>query len=95
MRQKILFICTNNSARSQIAEGIMNYFYKDKFKAYSGDIKPTAINPYLIQVMKEIGIDISNQYSKDIEKFRNKRFDIVITVCDNAKENCPFFPGKK
>jgi len=94
MKQKILVICANNSARSQIAEGFLKKYYRDKFEVFSAGIKPTKINQYAIKVMEEIGIDISNQYSKSIVKFRNIKFDYVITVCNKTKEICPFFPGK-
>ncbi len=93
--QKVLFICTHNSARSQIAEGLLNTIYGDKYEAFSAGIEKTRVNPYAIKVMKEIGIDISNHVSKSIEEFRDMTFDFVVTVCDNAKESCPFFPGKK
>ncbi|UCF50371.1 MAG: arsenate reductase ArsC [Thermoplasmatales archaeon] len=95
MKQKILFLCTQNSARSQIAEGFLKTFYRDKYEVFSAGLRPCSLNPYAVEVMKEIGIDISNQYSKSIYKFKNIRFDIVVTVCDNVKETCPFFPGKK
>jgi arsenate reductase len=78
-----------------MAEGFLNTFYKDKYEASSAGTDPTEINPYAVEVMKELGIDISNNRSKSIEEFRNSIFDIVVTVCDNAKETCPFFPGKK
>ncbi len=92
---KVLFICTGNSARSQIAEGLINNFYSDKFEAFSAGTKPSRINHYAIKVMEEISIDISKQISKSISEFNNVEFDIVITVCDNAKKVCPFFPGAK
>jgi len=92
---KVLFICTGNSARSQIAEGLINNFYGDKFEAFSAGTKPSRINRYAIKVMEEIGIDISKKMSNSISEFNNVKFDIVITVCDNAKKVCPFFPGAK
>jgi arsenate reductase len=94
-KEKVLFLCTNNSCRSQIAEGLLNSIFRERFKAYSAGINPTKVNPYVIEVMKEIGIDLSKHYSKSIEKFKDEIFDFVVTVCDNAKEACPFFPGKK
>ena len=94
-RIKVLFICTGNSARSQIAEGLINNFYGDKFEAFSAGTKPSRINRYAIKVMEEIGIDISKKMSNSISEFNNVKFDIVITVCDNAKKVCPFFPGAK
>ena len=95
MKQKVLFLCTHNSARSQLAEGFLKAFYRDKYESYSAGLQPSKLNPYAVEVMKEIGIDISDHYSKSIEEFKDMKFDIVVTVCDNAKETCPFFPGKK
>jgi len=95
MKKKVLFICTHNSARSQMAEGILQTLYGDRYEAYSAGTQPTKVNPYAIKVMSEIGIDISNHRSKSAEEFRGKEFDYVVTVCDNAKEACPFFPGGK
>ncbi|MCW4027449.1 MAG: arsenate reductase ArsC [Candidatus Bathyarchaeota archaeon] len=93
MKKRVLFVCTHNSARSQIAEGLMNALYHDKYKACSAGIEPTKINSYVIKAMAEIGIDISKHRAKSIEEFRAKHFDYVVTVCDEAKEACPFFPG--
>ena len=95
MKKKVLFVCTHNSARSQMAEGLLNYICGDKYEAYSAGSKPTKINPFSIEALKEIGIDISSHYSKSTEDFSGVKFDYVITVCDNAKETCPFFPGAK
>ena len=94
-KKTVLFLCTNNSARSQMAEGLINSLFKTKYTAYSAGIKPSTVNPYAIEVMKEIGIDLSKHYSKNINDFQGQEFDFVVTVCDNAKETCPFFPGKK
>lgn len=93
-KKKVLFICTHNSCRSQMAEGLLNSIYGTKFEAYSAGLIPTNVNPYAVEVMKEIGIDLSKHYSKSIKDFKDSNFDIVVTVCDNAKETCPFFPGK-
>ncbi len=93
LKKRVLFICTNNSARSQMAEGILNALYGDKYEAYSAGTDPTEINPYAVKVMAEIGIDISKNQSKSIEDLRGLKFDLVVTVCDRAKERCPFFPG--
>ncbi|MEF3244503.1 MAG: arsenate reductase ArsC [Caldisericaceae bacterium] len=93
MKKKVLFICTHNSARSQMAEGLLRALYGDYYEAYSAGTQATRVNPYAIKVMTEIGIDISKQRSKSIEEFRGKEFDYVVTVCDHAKETCPFFPG--
>jgi arsenate reductase len=89
-KKKVLFICTHNSARSQMAEGLLNGLYGDQFEAFSAGTHPSSVNPYAIKVMKEIGIDISKHYSKSIEEFRGIKFDYIVT------EACPFFPdGKK
>jgi len=94
-KKKVLFLCSNNSIRSQMAEGILKTYYKEKYESYSAGIQPTSVNSYAVEVMKEIGIDLSDQYSKSINEFQNEKFDYVITVCNNAKESCPFFPGDK
>lgn len=92
MKKKVLFICTHNSARSQMAEGFLNALHGDKYEAYSAGINPAKVNPYAIEVMAEIGIDVSKHRSKSIEEFRGKNFEYVVTVCDHARETCPFFP---
>jgi arsenate reductase len=78
-----------------MAEGFIRALYSDKYKAYSAGTEPSSVNLYAIRVMKEIGIDISSQRSKSINEFRGQISDYVVTVCDNARETCPFFPGKK
>ncbi|MBN2066156.1 MAG: arsenate reductase ArsC [Candidatus Thermoplasmatota archaeon] len=78
-----------------MAEGLLNTLYKDKYKAFSAGIQKTSVNPYAVEVMKEIGIDISMHYSKTVEDFKGENFDVVVTVCNHAHEACPFFPGKK
>ncbi len=90
----ILFICTHNSARSQMAEAFINNVYRD-YKAYSAGTEPSTLNPYVVTVMAELGIDISGNRSKSVKEFAGKTFDYVVTVCDHAKETCPFFPGRK
>lgn len=92
--KRILVLCTGNSCRSQIAEGYLRYYAKDKAAIFSAGIETHGVNPKAIAVMKEDGIDISSHTSNNIEEYRNVDFDYVITVCDNAKENCPFFPSK-
>jgi len=94
-KKSVLFLCTHNSCRSQIAEGLLNSMYGSSYEAFSAGIEKTKVNPYTVEVMKEIGIDLSKHYSKTINKFQTQEFDIVVTVCDNARETCPFFPGKK
>ena len=93
--KKVLFVCTHNSARSQMAEGFLNALYGDRYEGYSAGIEPTKVNPYAGKVMAEIEIDLSKHRSKSIEEFRGEDFDYVVTVCDHAKEICPFFPGEK
>jgi arsenate reductase len=92
--KSVLFICTNNSARSQMAEAFLNKLCGDKYEAKSAGVTPTQINPYVAKVMAEMGIDLSTHRSKSIMEFEGKTFDYVVTVCDPARENCPFFPGK-
>lgn len=91
--KKILVLCTGNSCRSQIAEGFIRYFARDKAEIYSAGIETHGVNPHAITVMKEDGIDISNHTSNNINEYSDIEFDYVITVCDNAKERCPFFPS--
>ena len=86
MKKKVLLICTHNSARSQMAEGLLNHLYESKYEAYSAGTKPSTVNPYAINAMVEIGIDISKNRSKSIDEFSSTEFDYVVTVCDNAKE---------
>ena len=92
--KKVLFLCTGNSARSQMAEGFLKYMAGDRFEVYSAGVKPTAVNPLAIKVMAEIGIDISKHKSKSVMEFIDWSFDYVITVCGNAQKTCPVFPGK-
>lgn len=92
--KKVLFLCTGNSCRSQMAEGFLRNMAGDKFEAYSAGVNPTQVNPLSIKVMNEVGIDISKQKSKSVREFVGQKFDYVITVCDNAKQSCPVFPGK-
>jgi arsenate reductase len=94
-KKKILFLCTHNAVRSQIAEGLLRDLYGERYEVYSAGVDPYAIHHLAVETMREIGIDISKQTSKSIEEFRDMTFDIVVTVCDNARETCPFFPGKK
>lgn len=94
-KQRVLFICTHNSARSQMAEGLMNALYKNLYEAHSAGTRPSSIHPSAIKVMSELGIDISKHHSKSVKEFIDQKFDFVITVCNSAKESCPFFPGGK
>ena len=89
----MLFVCTHNSARSQMAEAMLNAWGGDRFQAFSAGTEATGIKPETVQVMDEIGIDISAQRSKTIDEFRGQSFDWFITVCDEAQQNCPVLPG--
>ena len=93
-RRRVLILCTGNSARSQMAEGLLRYEGGDRFEVASAGVAPTRVRPEAIVVMKEIGIDISRHNSKLVAEFTNQKFDYVITVCDNANEQCPVFPGE-
>jgi arsenate reductase (thioredoxin) len=95
MKQTVLFLCTHNAVRSQMAEGLLNSLYPNRYQAYSAGIIKTGVDPTAIKILKELGIDISAHRSKTIDEFKGKTFDYVVTVCDNAKEACPYFPGKK
>lgn len=91
--QRVLFICTHNSARSQMAEGLLRQLYGGQYQAFSAGVSPAHLHPLAIEVMAEIGIDISHQRAKDVSELAGEQFDWVITVCDEAKESCPTFPG--
>lgn len=91
---KILFLCTGNSCRSQMAEGWARYLKGNVIEPYSAGIETHGLNPYAVKVMAEVGVDISNHRSKHINEVKHIPFDWVITVCDSAKESCPVFPGK-
>ena len=93
--RRVLFLCTHNSARSQMAEGLLRSLGRDAFEVASAGTMATQVRPEAIAVMREIGIDISTQTSKTLDRFLPERFDEVITVCDNANETCPVFPGAR
>jgi len=94
MRKRVLFLCTGNSCRSQMAEGFLRHIAGDRFEVFSAGVKPTQVNPLAIKVMAEAGIDISKHRSKSAMEFLGQQFDYIITVCDNAKQTCPVSPGK-
>ncbi|MBA3632784.1 MAG: arsenate reductase ArsC [Acidobacteria bacterium] len=94
MSEKILILCTGNSARSQMAEGLLKYIGQSKYEIFSAGTRPSVVRPEAIKVLREIGIDISNNQSKSVDEFVNEEIDYVLTVCDNAQENCPYFPTK-
>jgi arsenate reductase len=93
MRQRILFLCTHNSCRSQMAEGLVNHFLGDRFAAFSAGTEATGVNPLAARVLREIGIDISSQRSKTLDEFDGQSFDYVISLCSDANERCPLFLG--
>ncbi len=93
MKKKVLFLCTHNSCRSQISEGIANHYLSDKLHALSAGTERTSVNPRAIVVMEEIGIDISAHRSKTIDEVAGEKFDYVITLCGDANERCPLFFG--
>jgi len=94
MKQKrVLVLCTGNSARSQMGEGLFRSEGGGCFEVFSAGTKPSSVRPEAIAVMKEIGIDISGHRSKSVDEFSRQSFDYVVTVCDNARDNCPVFPG--
>ena len=93
IKKNVLFLCTHNSARSQMAEGLLRALLGEGYQALSAGVSPTIVDPDAIRAMDEIGIDISGQRSKGLEEVRETKFDIVVTVCDNARESCPLFPG--
>jgi arsenate reductase (thioredoxin) len=92
-RARVLFLCTHNSARSQMAEGLLRHLAGDRFEAMSAGTEATHVRPLAVRTMEEIGVDISGQESKTLDRYLQEPFDYVITVCDDANEACPFFPG--
>ena len=94
-KKKVLFICTHNSARSQMAEGLLNALGGDRYEALSAGTETSEVRPEAVEVMREIGVDISDHHSKGLEPFLDKELDVVVTVCDRARESCPYFPGGK
>ena len=92
-KKRVLMLCTGNSARSQMAEGFLRYIAGDRYDVFSAGVAPSHVRPEAIEVMSELGIDLSTHRSKSVDEFAGQRFDYVITVCDNAAENCPVFPG--
>ena len=93
-KKKILFLCTGNSCRSQMAEGFARYFWGDSYDVFSAGIEKHGLNPSAVEVMGEAGVDISGHTSKTVEELGEAEFDYVVTVCDNARENCPYVPAQ-
>ncbi|HMQ03045.1 MAG TPA: arsenate reductase ArsC [Pyrinomonadaceae bacterium] len=92
--KSVLILCTGNSARSQMAEGLLKHICGDKYVIESAGTRPIGVSPESIEVLKEVGIDISSSTSKSVDVFADREFDYVLTVCDNARENCPYFPAR-
>ena len=92
-RQRVLFLCTGNSARSQMAEGLLRHMAGDRFEVFSAGTRPVGLNPNAVKALSDIGIDISENRSKSVDEFVGQKFDYVFTVCDKARESCPIFPG--
>jgi arsenate reductase (thioredoxin) len=93
MRKRVLILCTGNSARSQMAEGLLRHLAGDRFEVFSAGTSPSQLRAEAIAVMDEIGIDISGQHAKSVDEFSGQQFDYVLTVCENANASCPVFPG--
>ena len=93
MKKRVLILCTGNSARSQMAEGLLREMAGDRFDVASAGVAPSAVRKEAIEAMREVGIDISGHRSKSVDEFTDQQFDYIITVCDNARESCPVFPG--
>jgi arsenate reductase len=94
-KKRVLFLCTHNSARSQMAEGLLRNLSGDRFEAFSAGTEATHVRPLAIKAMEEMGVDISGQESETLDRYLQEPFDYVITVCDDANEACPFFPGAR
>ena len=94
-KTRVLFICVHNSARSQMAEALLKHLCGSRYEVYSAGVEPKGLNPYAITVLEELGIDTSGLYSKHIDEYLGMEFDYVVTLCDEAKEACPYFPGGK
>jgi len=92
-RKSVLFVCTHNAVRSQMAEALLNKIYGDRYTAFSAGSDPTQIDTIVVSVMREVGIDVSGYKSKGLNVFQDYHFDYVVTVCDQANESCPYFPG--
>lgn len=95
VKKRVLFVCTHNSARSQMAEGLVTALYGNRWEAVSGGTEATRVHPAAIRAMAEIGIDISGHRAKSVDEFLDQAFDLIVTVCDSARQACPFIPGGK
>ncbi|HEX8292199.1 MAG TPA: arsenate reductase ArsC [Pyrinomonadaceae bacterium] len=93
-KRRVLILCTGNSARSQMAEGWLRAMGGGRFEVYSAGTRPSGVRPEAVEAMREVGVDIASHRSKSVDEFAGREFDYVITVCDNAREGCPVFPGR-
>ena len=93
-KKRVLFLCTHNSCRSQMAEGLLTYYGGTRFEVFSAGTSPSRVHPMAIEVMEERGIDLKGQRSKSIDDFQGKTFDFIVTTCDDARDRCPVFPGQ-
>jgi len=91
-KETVLFICSHNAGRSQMAEALLRQMHGDRFETFSAGTEPMPVNPYVVRALAETGLDISSAHSKSIEEFRGRTFDYVVTLCDRARQSCPFFP---
>lgn len=91
----VLFVCTHNSARSQMAEGLLRARYGDRYAVYSAGTEPGGVNPFAVETMREIGIDIGGHRSESVDAYADRPLDYVVTVCDSAQENCPYLPAQR
>lgn len=94
-KESVLFVCTHNSARSQMAEGLLRTLHGDCFEVYSAGTEPSGVNPFAARAMGELGIDLSDHHSKHVDTFADRGIDYVVTVCDSARETCPYLPARK
>ncbi len=94
-KQKILFVCTHNSSRSQMAEGLLRAYYGDHYEVYSAGTQPSGVNPFATQAMEDLGIDLSGHRSDHVDAYADTPMDYVVTVCDSARESCPYIPARQ
>ena len=94
-KKRVLFVCTGNRARSQMAEGLLRHIAGDRFEVQSAGTLPSGMSELTVEAMREVGIDVSSQWSKHVDDFDGQAFDYLITVCDHARDECPVFPGGK
>lgn len=93
-KKTVLFVCTHNSARSQMAEGLLRAYYGDRYAVYSAGTEPSRVNPFAIEAMHDLGIDLSDHRSEHVDQFAQTPMDYVVTVCDSAREKCPYLPAR-